>query len=117
MTPTAEGYKAHGVKIDTRAFWANSLAENVFVARHYVYCWVAAASNHEADSEGTCSFAGSAFNKFHTTMKSEQLCDTVAAGEKHKTTEPADVQRTYERLRRAILNMLGVASWRVAYRL
>jgi hypothetical protein len=91
VTPTAGGYKAHGVTMDMRAFWANSLVENAFAARHYVYCGVATA----------ISFAGRAFNKFRTTMKSEQLCDTVvaAAGEKRKTTEPADMQHTYKRLR------------------
>jgi hypothetical protein len=101
VTPTAAGYKAHGVTMDTRAFWTNSLVENAFAARHYLYCGVATAINHEANSEGTFSFAGRAFNKFRTTMKSEQLCDTVvaAAGEKLKTTEPADVQHTFKRLR------------------
>jgi hypothetical protein len=87
--------------MDTRAFWAKNFVENAFVARYYVYCGVATAINHEANSEGTFSFAGRAFNKFRTTMKSEQLCDTVvaAAGEKRKTTELADVQYTYKRLR------------------
>jgi len=101
LKPTAAGYKAHGVTMDMRAFWANSLVENAFAARHYVYCGVATAIDHETNSEGTFSFAGRAFNKFRTTMKSEQLCDTVvaAAGEKRKTTEPADVQHTYKRLR------------------
>jgi hypothetical protein len=87
--------------MDTRAFWANSLVENAFASRHYVYCGVATAINQEANSEGAFSFAGRAFNKFRATMKSEQLCDTVvvAAGEKRMTTEPADVQHTYKRLR------------------
>jgi histone H3/H4 len=86
--------------MDTRAFLANSMMENAFAARRNVYCGAAAAINHEANSEGNFSFAGRAFNKFRTAMKSEQLYDTVvaAAGEKRKTTEPADVQHTYKRL-------------------
>jgi hypothetical protein len=89
------------VTIDTRAFWARSLVENAFAARHYVYCGVATAIKHEANSEDTFSFVGRTFNKYRTFTKSEQLCDTVvaASGEKLKTTEPADVQHTYKRLR------------------
>jgi hypothetical protein len=88
VTPTEKDYKAHGVTMDTRAVWASSLVENAFAARYYVYCGVATAINHEANSEGTFGFAGRAFNKFRTTMKSEQLYDTVkaAAREKRKTT-------------------------------
>jgi hypothetical protein len=63
----------------TRAYWANSFVENAFAARHYVYCGVATAINHEANSEGTFSFAGRAFIKYFTTMKSEKLCDKVVA--------------------------------------
>jgi hypothetical protein len=101
VTSTVAGYKAHGVTMDTRAFWANSLVEDAFAARHNVYCGVATAINHEANSEGTFSFAGRALTSSAPPMKSEQLCDTVvaAAGGKRKTTEPADVQHTYKRLR------------------
>jgi len=101
VTRTPTGYNAHGVKMDTRAFWADRSVQAAFPAGHYVYCGVATAINHEANSEGTFSFAGRAFNKFRTTIKSEQLCDTVvaAAGEKRKATAPKDVQKTYKRLR------------------
>ena len=101
VTGTPKGYVTQGMKMDTRVFWADSSVQVAFRARHYVYCGIATAINHEANSEGTFSFAGRAFNKFRTTMKSEQLCDKVvaAAGEKRKATAPKDVQTTYKRLR------------------
>lgn len=101
VKPGAEGYVAHGRSVDVRIFWANKDVQAAFPARHRAFCGVAAAINHEANSEGTFSFAGRAFNKFRTNMKSEQFCDTVVAtsGEKRKATSPGAVHATYKRLR------------------
>jgi len=83
---------------DAQVFWADSEAQAAFGARHRVYIGVAAAVNHEANSENTFSFAGRAFSKFRTELASGQQCDTVVAvaGEKREATTPLLVQRTYK---------------------
>lgn len=101
VTSGAQEYVTHGRTMDVRTFWANKDVQSAFPARHRVFCGVAAAINHESNSEGTFSFAGRAYNKHRTTLKPEQFCDTVvaASGEKRKATSSDAVSATYKRLR------------------